>query len=368
MSIRAVIDKLAPTWVDPPILQPAAVYLELSGEDIRRRAFHVSDDHARELCLRPDMTVPAVRAAFAMEKTPNIVAYEGVVFRQQAPGSRRESEFVQIGAEWISREAAHVESEAAIIAAALEACRASGVEPSLKLGDVGVRAGFVAACGLEEAWAARVMNALEHPERLDALAPPRMDEEGAGLAEALAGLAPDHAEAALADLLSLARITSVGGRPIAEIAARLRARGRLETSPAPSKAQRDLLKALVAIDGRDSLAEAAKLAKSTALKNAAIAARAVETAQKRLDALAKLTAPPADTRFAPGLGRVVSYYDGFVFELEAPKLKERASLGGGGRYDGLARALWPAEKGGGADLRAAGFALRPARLAEAANE
>lgn len=362
MSVRAVIEKLGATWVAPPVLQPAAVYLELSGEDLRRRAFLVSD----ELCLRPDMTAPAVRAAFAMAQLPAIVAYEGLVFRQQAAGSLRESEFVQIGAEWLGRGAFSVEDEAAVIAVALEACAAAGVAPRLTLGDVGLRAAFVAACGLEETWAARTMAALEHPERLDALKPPTMEAEGAGLAEALASLAPDHAEAAVADLLSLAQITAVGGRPITEIAERLRQRGRMETAPPPSDAQRAVLRELVAINAADGLAQAEKLAGSPALKNGAVAKQAVAQARARQEALAKRIALPADARFAPGLGRAISYYDGFVFELEAPQLADRASLGGGGRYDGLARALWPAEKGDGAGLRAAGFAVRPARLAEAA--
>jgi len=362
MSARSVIEKLGATWVEPPVLQPAAVYLELSGEDIRRRAFLVND----ELCLRPDMTVPAVRAAFAMPQTPAIVAYEGLVFRQQVGASQRETEFVQIGAEWIGRGVVSVEEEAAIIAAALEACAAASVAPRLTLGDVAVRAAFVAACGLEETWGARTMAALEHPERLGALTPPPMDAEGAGLAEALATLAPDHAEAAVADLLSLAQITAVGGRSIAEIAGRLRERGRMETAPPPSDAQRALLRELVSISAADGLAQAEKLSTSPALKNGAVAKQAVAVARARQDALAKRIALPADARFAPGLGRALSYYDGFVFELEAPQLGDRASLGGGGRYDGLARALWPTEKGDAAELRAAGFAVRPARLAEAA--
>lgn len=363
MSARGVIEKLSPLWLDPPLLQPAALYLELSGEDIRRRAFLIGDG---ALCLRPDMTVPAVRAAFALPDTPPLIAYEGVVFRQQAPGSDRETEFVHLGAEWIGRGDFSVEAEAEIIAAALEACRAAGVSPRVRLGDVGVRSAFVAACKLDEAWAARTRHAVEEPRLIEALVAPSLSEEGAGVAEALAMLPADHAEAALADLLALARITTVGERPVAEIAQRLRQRGRLETAPPPSPAQRAVLKQLVAIDAPDGLARAGELAKSTALADSAAARRAVDAAQARLDALRKRTALPEETSFAPGLGRAIAYYDGFVFELEAPKLGARASLGGGGRYDDLARRLWPAEKGEAAGLRAAGFALRPARLAEAA--
>jgi ATP phosphoribosyltransferase regulatory subunit len=39
------------TPIDPPVLQPAEPFLDLSGEDIRRRMFLTSDPHGRELSL-----------------------------------------------------------------------------------------------------------------------------------------------------------------------------------------------------------------------------------------------------------------------------------------------------------------------------
>jgi ATP phosphoribosyltransferase regulatory subunit len=354
-----VIEALAPTWIEAPVLQPGRLYLELSGEDIRARAFLVSDDN--DLCLRPDMTVPAVRAAFALPAAPKIIAYEGLVFRQQAHGSVREREFVQLGAEWLERDDAQ---DAAIIACALEACRAGGVEPSLRLGDIGIREGFIAACGLDESWAARVRAALDHPERLDTLAETGA-READPLAEAIAHLDAAHAEAALAALVARAGITPVGARPVGEIVERLRAKGARDAAAPPSAAQIAVFRALVEIDAADGLAQAAALARSPALADASHAEHAIARARARLDALNALTTLPQGTHFAPGLGRALAYYDGFVFELEAPQLGERASLGGGGRYNALARALWPAAKPASADLGAAGFALRPQRLVEA---
>jgi len=53
------------TPIDPPVLQPAEPFLDLSGEDIRRRMFLASDPHGDELCLRPDLTIPVSRAYLA---------------------------------------------------------------------------------------------------------------------------------------------------------------------------------------------------------------------------------------------------------------------------------------------------------------
>ncbi len=44
--------------VVPPILQPAEPFLDLSGEDIRRSMYLTADAEGRELCLRPDLTIP----------------------------------------------------------------------------------------------------------------------------------------------------------------------------------------------------------------------------------------------------------------------------------------------------------------------
>ncbi|MES1202399.1 MAG: ATP phosphoribosyltransferase regulatory subunit [Pseudomonadota bacterium] len=366
-AIRAALDARAPLWVEPPVLQPAAVYLELSGEEIRRRAFLIDDDSHGALCLRPDMTAPAVRLAFEQAKLPPLVAYEGLVFRRQPPGSERESEFLQMGAEWLGRGELDAVGEAQVIATALECCRAAGVDAAMKLGDFAILAGFVAALGLDDPWPSRVLRALARTGGLAALRaekPSEVQDEGAALAEALAAVPAEHAEAALNDLLAHARITAVGGRPVAEIAARLRQRGKLAQAAPPSAAQYDLLDQLTHIEAADGLDRAAKLAESKLLKTKAPAEAAIARARARLDALKG--ALPKAFSFAPGLGRTLAYYDGFVFELEAPKLGARASLGGGGRYDGLARALWNG-RGDASGLHAAGFAIRPLRLAEAAS-
>jgi ATP phosphoribosyltransferase regulatory subunit len=44
--------------IAPPILQPAEPFLDLSGEDIRKRMYLTADADGRELCLRPDLTIP----------------------------------------------------------------------------------------------------------------------------------------------------------------------------------------------------------------------------------------------------------------------------------------------------------------------
>src|SRR3954464_15068323 len=74
--------------VQPAILQPAEPFLDLSGEDIRKRMYLTADPHGRELCLRPDLTIPVSRdyLASALAGTPAGFCYLGAVFRHRSDG------------------------------------------------------------------------------------------------------------------------------------------------------------------------------------------------------------------------------------------------------------------------------------------
>ncbi len=61
-----------------------------------------------------------------------------------------------------------------------------------------------------------------------------------------------------------------------------------------------------------------------------------------------------------GLARGIAYYTGLVFELQHPAVTGEPSLCGGGRYDGLTRAL-----GASRDIPALGLAWSLERIVEA---
>src|SRR5215475_14621133 len=88
--------------VAPAMLQPAEPFLDLSGEDIRKRMFLTSDPEGRELCLRPDLTIPVSRDYLASPRAgkPQGFCYLGPVFRHR---SQDGSEFVQGGIESFGR-------------------------------------------------------------------------------------------------------------------------------------------------------------------------------------------------------------------------------------------------------------------------
>jgi ATP phosphoribosyltransferase regulatory subunit len=371
-AVRQAVLALSPDWIDPPVLQPAGLYLELAGEDIRARAYMLAGDEDEALCLRPDMTAPALRHALRAGAWTGAfaVAYDGLVFRRQSDG-RKESEFRQIGAEVFAPRAGIAAREADIINATLAACRALKVAPRVRFGDIAVFEALVDACALPEPWPRRVKRAFARPGGLatvlrEAAAPPAPDESA--MAQALAVLPEDRAEAVVEELLADAGVALVGARSLAEIAARLREKGRTLSAPRVDEAALALIAETTAIEAAPDVAFRAlrDAARHEAVRDAAALFAAIERAEARW---AATDASGLEATFSAGFGRGLAYYDGFVFELEAPQLGARASLGGGGRYDGLLHRI--ASSQGGAlnapeEWGAAGFALRPQRLAEAA--
>src|SRR5271168_3419166 len=210
---------------EPPVLQPAEPFLDLSGEDIRRRMFLTSDPEGRELCLRPDLTIPVSRdylASPAAGKTAGF-CYLGAVFRHRAGAS---SEFLQAGIESFGR-ADKAAADAEMLALGLEATTQYGVgAPQIRIGDVGLFTAFIAALDLAPAWKRRLIKdfnrkaSLAHDLDQLTLAASNGSKEYQGVLAALAGSDPKAAHHLVTDLLSIAGIATVGGRSVAEIADR----------------------------------------------------------------------------------------------------------------------------------------------------
>lgn len=368
-AIRTHLSALDARWVEPPVLQPAALYLELVGEDIRRRAFMIQAEGGDDLCLRPDMTVPACRLALWEGLTPTLLAYEGLVFRQQTKDSARETEFVQIGAEWCGVDADPVAIDALVIMTALASVRAFGVEPHARLGDVDLVLAVARACGFSASWTERLARGFRRPGGLSVVlddAAKADEAPSGGLGAALSAMTPADAERHVLAHLSAQGVQWVGPRSPRDVADRLIAQAHQAALERPGAEAATLVRAALAIDAEPGAALEqieALLARTPAPKIAAPAlAKARDRWRRCRDAL------PAETRFSPGFGRGLAYYDGFVLELEAADMGPRASLGGGGRYDALLAALAadPHARPTTCPLTAAGFAVRPQRLAAAA--
>ena len=114
--------------IEPPILHPAAIFLDMSGEEIRGRLFLTNGASGEELCLRPEYTIPVCRAYLASPEAGRVAEYSylGPVFRAQAgPQAGQGGERIQTGLESFGRKDAEA-ADAEIFALAMEAASEAG--------------------------------------------------------------------------------------------------------------------------------------------------------------------------------------------------------------------------------------------------
>ena len=360
-ALVATYEQAGYARVAPAILQPAEPFLDLSGEDIRRRMYLTVDARGRELCLRPDLTIPVARDYLASPAAgqPAGFCYLGPVFRQWGETS---GEFLQAGIESFGRRDTAA-ADAEMLALALEAAAHYGLPaPEIRIGDVGLFAHLVAGLDLAPAWKRRLVkdfnrkaNLAQDLDRLVVQAA-RSRPEYQGVLAALAGSDPQGAHALVADLLSIAGISAVGGRSVDEIADRFLEQAALGAGTGLPRDTRALIERFLAIGGDPDHAagELRELAgdAGTALDEA------LDLFESRAGFLAARGIDVSAIRFSTAFGRGLDYYTGFVFELHDPRARVTGSLIGGGRYDGLLTRLGAAEP-----LPAVGFAVWIGQLA-----
>jgi ATP phosphoribosyltransferase regulatory subunit len=356
-AIRAPFRETEASALDAPILQPLGLLLDLAGESLRERLFVVQGG-AEEEALRPDFTIPAVRAHIDSGRTMGRYYYDGHAFRVAPAGTARAEEFRQIGLEVFEAGDA-VGADAEIAALAWRAAAAGGREDlTLLLGDVGLFGAFVDSLDLAAPLAARLKRAFSSPRRLWAELEPDDGEtparNGERLADLLSHLPESEGATVLEEIWAMAGIAPVGGRSAAEVIHRLAERAALARAPRLSAGQADLIRKFLAI------ADAPPAAFAAVALLGGPGRRGLETAlagwRRRLDALKAEGVPPARMRFSAAFGRSFGYYDGMLFEVRSAALPDDQPVAAGGRYDGL-----PARLGARVATGAVGCMVRPAR-------
>jgi len=321
--------------VEPSVLQPADVFVDLSGEDIRRRMFVTQDGAGQEFCLRPEYTIPVCRRHLAQAgPAPADYCYLGPVFRLRAnePG-----EFWQAGVESIGRPDAPA-ADAEMLALALDGLETLGAGAvTVRLGDMGLLDALLDALRVPPAAKRRLIRAIASGETLDpAPEAERGVPEHAGLLAAIEGQAPQAARAFVEDVLSIAGISRVGGRSAADIAERFLARAS-NRSGGLAPEQHAVLARYLAISGDPDAAAAAvdQLAREASLP--IDAARAAF--EDRTGFMAARGLDVASFAFAGSFARNLDYYTGFIFEIRDPRRADGRPVVGGGRYDRLLQHL-----------------------------
>jgi ATP phosphoribosyltransferase regulatory subunit len=348
--------------VAPAMLQPAEPFLDLSGEDIRRRMYLTTAPDGDEFCLRPDLTIPVSRdyLASSVAGKPAGYCYLGLVFRHRSDAP---AEFLQAGIESFGR-ADKAAADAEMLSLGLEATAHYGVTtPDIHIGDVALFASLIAGLDLPPAWKRRLIkdfnrktNLAQDLDRL-VLGGNNARPEYQGVLAALAGSDPKGAHALVTDLLSIAGINAVGGRSIGEIADRFLEQSALGVSAKLPRDVRGLIERFLAIKGNPDEAAAAMRALVREAKMTPALAPALDQFESRTGFLEARGVDVKRVQFSTAFGRGFDYYTGLVFELTDPK-RTGDPLVAGGRYDELLTRLGATDP-----IPAVGFAIWIERLA-----
>jgi len=331
---------------EPAILQPAEPFLDLAGEDIRRKMYLTTDSAGHELCLRPDFTIAVSRDYLNSDAAGRAAAYcyLGPIFRQQENTS---GEIVQAGIESFGRRDTSA-ADAEIFALGLEATAHYGIaEPDIRMGDVGLFIALIDALKITSAWKRRLIKDFNRAGRLaqdlDMLMRDQAQSgsEYAGVLAAMANSDPGAAHALVTDLLSIAGISTVGGRSVGEIADRFLEQSTLAGGGLP-KEIRTTIERFLAISGDPDTAldELRGLASDASLA----LGPALDLFESRTGFLAARGVDVARIRFSTAFSTSLDYYTGFEFRLHDPSEVIEPALVVGGRYDNLMTRLGSREK------------------------
>jgi len=319
---------------DIAIIQPADPFLDMAGEDLRRRIFLTESETGETLCLRPEFTIPVCLDHIEKRaSTPRRYAYLGEVFRQHREGS---PEFFQAGVEDLG-----AKDRPAADARSLADARAilSFVLPNtgfhVTLGDQAVFEAVLSALGLPRGWQKRLARAFGSPAMLEAAIAEFTSPQGtANLPREVASLVAQGNEQRLThhieEAMQAAGHSPTAGREPDEIARRLLEKAALR-SVRLSDAALNALKSFLAI--KVPLEQAGERLTAFADEAGIFLDEALTDFSARAERIGDHALPLDEIRYDAGFGRPLDYYTGFIFEIGVEGLRQ--PLVGGGRYDRL---------------------------------
>ena len=319
--------------VDVPVIQPADPFLDMAGEDLRRRIFLTESETGETLCLRPEFTIPVCLDHIRSQSdTPRRYSYLGEVFRQRREGG---NEFFQAGIEDLGDiDIASADARSIADAYALVALTLPGHPLAVTLGDQSVFEAVLATLGLPRGWQKRLARAFGSHEALAAALSDLANPVSTAALDGTVGtlVATGELEALAAHItgaMEAAGISPASGRSPQEIARRLLEKTELR-SVRLADAALDALKQFLGIHVPLDAAPAAleEFAKSAGLSLGTALSRFTARAEKMSANGLAMNAIHYDAAF----GRPLDYYTGLVFEIAS---RGGRSLAGGGRYDRL---------------------------------
>ncbi len=346
--------------VAPAFIQPANLFLDRIGETLRARTYVFTDPDGEELCLRPDLTIPVCRVFLERPQAGPAVkfCYNGPAFRIQEgkPDPLRPREFRQAGIEYFGGHSQEADLE--VLALTIDAVRRGGVKTfTIKAGHIGIFTALLNALSIPPRWRDRLARAFWRPPAfMREMATLTRPETGHSLQPAEASLSPER----LLDYLDALGIPFIGTRRPSEVVKRLRDKAADASEPPLRRETARLVEDYLRIGG--AMPAALDAMEALVAKAGLDLSEAIGNARSLFDGV-RTVAGGGPVVFDADFGRHFEYYTGLVFQIELEGAGITGQIAGGGRYDGLIRAL----SGGERDVPAVGAAVHTERLLAAAS-
>ena len=367
--LQRFLDRRGYDVLATPILESTELFLRKSGGELAARMYSFTDPSGRPVSLRPEFTSSVVRSYIdgnLKGPLPQRWQYSGTVFRYE--GTQDEPaglEFQQQGAELLGVEDATADAE--ILAIAAQGLTALGVKGhQLRIGHMGVVNAMLDGLGLSERARVFILGNFgtlrAGPEGMAQVRARATDlgllgtQNPRSLTQLARRMDADDAESMVEGFLAQGVTGLTGQRTPEEVFKRylkkLREAGVPEIIEKSLKFSADLVNSA-------GPADKARPKIGALVEKYGLGAGVLTPIDRVLSALSQYDLKGVPVVLDLGMARGIAYYTGVVFGIDHTRVKEQPSLGGGGRYDGLVRAI-----GGKKDLPALGFAYTLERVSE----
>jgi histidyl-tRNA synthetase len=349
--------------ISTPVLENLDLFLRKSGEEIAARMYTFTHWN-RRLCLRPEFTASVMRAYvnhLQDQPLPTRLYYSGPTFRYEKPQRGRYRQFTEVGLECVGGPAPDADAEVlAIACGALERIGLTGHR--IVVGHLGAVLESLQQLGLEEHAQSVILGHMEmlihrsenrgaiRERMLDLLGAPSPDDDSASPSSLLEELGPGDATRMTIDLLESASFGLEGStRTPEEIVQRLLRKGERRQLIGQVDRAMECVLALHRAAGplETALPETQAIFKEHGLHSAPL-----DEVQRVLEVFDAYGYSVHNIVVDLSLARGLRYYTGLVFEMYHDGPQGPVQLCGGGRYDGLVKAL-----GGRAQVPACGFSF-----------
>jgi histidyl-tRNA synthetase len=348
-------------FLEMPILESTELFLRKSGGELASQMYSFIDPGSNPVSLRPEFTSPIMRYYLenaAEVELPARWQYAGPVFRYEVSHPEGSGQFTQVGAELLG--SASIMADVELLSLAAQVPVSLGVTNyRVELADLEVLHSILDTVRLSERARSFIIGNVPKLREGHQAVPSLLgraqqlhligyDPEENNLSAAIIGLDDGQASKVLQGFLRWTggEALQLGQRDPGEVVQRLLRK--LRGSDDQRKLERGLgLIADLAATQDEPLAVLDKA--RSVVDRAGADPTALERLAELLDLLLAMPGLKGHLALDFGLARGIAYYNGIIFEITHPAWQ--GSLGGGGRYDGLARALGSPET-----VPASGFA------------